>query len=30
MNTVLFGVIIGVASILAIVIIQGVLDNPNS
>jgi hypothetical protein len=30
MNTVLFAIIIGVMSVLAMVIIQSVLDNPNS
>jgi hypothetical protein len=30
MNTVLFGVIIGVSAILAIFVIQKVIDNPNS
>jgi hypothetical protein len=30
MNTVLFGVIIGLASVLAIFLIQKVIDNPNS
>ena len=30
MNTVLFAIIIGVLSVLAMVIIQAVLDNPNS
>ncbi len=30
MNTIFFGIIIGVASILAMVVIQSVLDNPNS
>lgn len=30
MNTVLFGVIIGLASMLAIFLIQKVIDNPNS
>jgi hypothetical protein len=30
MNGVLFAIIIGVLSVLAIVVIQAVLDNPNS
>jgi hypothetical protein len=30
MNGVLFAIIIGVMSVLAMVIIQAVLDNPNS
>lgn len=30
MNTVLFGIIIGLASIITMIVIQRVLDNPNS
>ena len=30
MNTVLFGIIIGLASIITMILIQRILDNPNS
>lgn len=30
MNTVVFGIIIGLATILTLILIQRVLDNPNS